>query len=112
MGLRLCSQISVQQIMRETKPTYHCMIHGDLFELAEPEWAAQNDPPAKGVSGQTGNGNEADEGSDEEEQDKPAYLPAPPKGLVFRQVNEPQSEVMCDIFGMLSLQPSNRRSWC
>jgi hypothetical protein len=41
---RLGSQISVQQMKRETSSTFHCMVHGDLFELAEPEWIAQNDP--------------------------------------------------------------------
>lgn len=94
------SQISVQQIKRETTSAWHCMIHGDLFELAEADWAAENDPQVGSSSAQGENGGMAAEALvDEKEAEKPAYLPPAPKGLVYRQVNEPHSEVMCDIFG-------------
>lgn len=96
---RLGSQISVQQMKRETSSTFHCMVHGDLFELAEPDWIAQNDPQPQAESSAAGAANGQADAATADDTEHFNHLPAAPKGLVYRQVNEPHSEVMCDIFG-------------
>ncbi|KAH8090629.1 hypothetical protein HD553DRAFT_302931 [Filobasidium floriforme] len=92
------TQISVQQMKRETSSTFHCMVHGDLFELAEPEWIAQNDPQPQAESSAAGAANGQADAATADDTEHFNHLPAAPKGLVYRQVNEPHSEVMCDIF--------------
>jgi hypothetical protein len=93
------SQISVTQMKREMQSTFHCMVHGDLFELAEPKWTAENEPESLSA-GASGSGSGAGAaGADDPEEVKSTYLPAAPQGLVYRQVNQLHSEVMCDIFG-------------
>jgi len=77
---------------------------GDLYELADAAWVAENEPVEDGQ----GQGTEAAAAAaatsvdiDIEDVDTQIPLPKTAEGFVWRRINPAECEVTCDIFGKL-----------
>jgi hypothetical protein len=80
--------------MVDNEPTYRCLIHGDLYDVVDADWLAEQEkmkPPAATAADSTAK--TVDE--------SPYPLPPPPSGCAFRQINPADTEVTCDISGRL-----------
>ncbi len=80
----------------DSGPSYSCNIFGDLFDVVDSDWLAEQDKhEGKGVNAIL------DDSSAAGAQMARPHLPAAPEGCTFRQINPPDSEVTCDLMGEL-----------
>lgn len=79
----------------DSGPSYSCNIFGDLFDVVDSDWLAEQDKhEGKGVNAIL------DDSSAAGAQMARPHLPAAPEGCTFRQINPPDSEVTCDLMDL------------
>jgi hypothetical protein len=96
------SAISLHEFNREATPKFHCVIVGDLYELADAAWVAENEPDEEGQGQGAGAAATTSAGIDIEDVDTQIPMPKTAEGFVWRRISPAACEVTCDIFGTLS----------
>lgn len=97
----LSRSICVKVTKTENQPSrYLCIIHGDIYELADAAWVKENEPEeTTAPTNENGGPAWATAEDTKDDGDMPAPLPKAPDGLVFRKLNPTDCEVTIDIFG-------------